>query len=528
MAILITGELVVLRFAMHNLSAVRAFVAGEGGWSKAQKDAALSLQQYALTHREENYTSFLDNLKLPDGDHRARMELLKANPDLGVVHEGFLAGKIHPDDIEPMVQLLRRFYWISYMARAIRAWTVADGLLAELRTEGALYHDLMANAFPDAQRAEQSLKRITSLNAELTQAEDEFSEALGEGSRWMERLVISLLFLAVLTVESIGLTLTFTTSRNISKSLRNLNGAAERIGRGQFEHPLEVDSQDELGRLTEDVNRMGVLLQKSYSDLESRVQARTIELTQMATENARLYEEAKAAIQARDDFMSIASHELRTPLTALYLQLQMAARASGETKTQEEDPRVARMLEGSLSGARRLASLVDELLDLTRLRAGKMILRREEADLTQLVREATAQLEPDARQAGVTIGTRLVEPIQGSFDPTRMGQVIMNLLTNGIKYGGGNPIEVSVERQGPSATIRVRDSGPGISPDHQARIFERFERATDDRSISGLGLGLYITRQIVEAHEGDISVTSQLGLGTEFVVHLPLQSEAGA
>jgi len=149
MAALILGELLTLRFAMYTLSAARAFVGGEGLWSKSQKNATVSLLRYDRTKDEVDFAAFLSFLEVPEGDHRARLELLKPVPDLEIVRAGFLQGHIHPDDIQPMVDLLRRFYWIQYLARAIEVWTQGDELLAKLKEAGLAYHAAPRRGTPE-------------------------------------------------------------------------------------------------------------------------------------------------------------------------------------------------------------------------------------------------------------------------------------------------------------------------------------------------------------------------------------------
>jgi hypothetical protein len=129
MACLIAGELLILRFAMHTLSAARAFVEGEGSWSKAQKNAIFALQRYGISHEEKDFQIFQDFLKVPEGDHLARIEMAKKNANSEVIRRGFLQGRVHPDDIEPMVALITRFYWISYLSRAIEQWTLGDVMM---------------------------------------------------------------------------------------------------------------------------------------------------------------------------------------------------------------------------------------------------------------------------------------------------------------------------------------------------------------------------------------------------------------
>src|SRR5580658_9774685 len=136
MATLIAVELLTLRFSLRQLSAVRAFVEGEALWSKAQKDATSRLERYTVTHDERDYDAFLKNLEIPAGDHQARIELQKPAPDLEVVRAGFLRGHNHPSDVDPMINLLRHFYWIGYIHQAIGHWMLGDLLLGELEEAG--------------------------------------------------------------------------------------------------------------------------------------------------------------------------------------------------------------------------------------------------------------------------------------------------------------------------------------------------------------------------------------------------------
>jgi signal transduction histidine kinase len=507
MAVLIAGELLTLRFSMGKLSAVRAFVGGEGSWSKAQKNAAFSLQRYAATHNEKDYDDFLEYLQIPLGDRQARLEILKADPDLGKIRQGFIQGHIHPDDVDPMVDLLRNFYWVKYLNQALQIWTQADSVLDRFRDAGGAYHEALTSRPPNLAKATEAGERLRNINRELTKIEEDFSYTLGEGSRWLERVVFSVLFLLVLTVESIGLTLTFRTSRHITRGLARLNEMTGRLGKGEFRHVLGQRSgaaiyADEIGTLTESIYTMGELLDRSYSDLEKRVAERTSEL--------------KVALEARDEFLSIASHELRTPLTVILLQLQQATRRSEEYTA---------VLEKPLRQAKKLTALIEELLDLTRIRAGKLKLMREEVDLKEILQEVISDFSQVAARSGNVISMHAPAGVIGFLDRTRMSQVVTNLISNAIKYGDGKPIEVTLHitnGENPLAVLSVRDQGLGIEPENQAIIFKRFERAERDSSISGLGLGLYITRQILDAHGGTVEVKSERGQGSIFTVTIPL------
>jgi PAS domain S-box-containing protein len=236
-------------------------------------------------------------------------------------------------------------------------------------------------------------------------------------------------------------------------------------------------------------------------------------------------EDLKRAVEARDEFMSIASHELRTPLSTLMLQLEMFQRTFAR---QGVDDATARRLESARRQTERLDRLVGDLLDVSRISAGRLALEREDVDLAELVRACVERMTEQATRAGSPVECRVAGGVRARCDRARVEQVITNLVSNAVKYGAGRPIVVDVAGETAHAIIRVRDQGIGIEPRAMPRIFERFERAVSGRKYGGLGIGLYITRQIVEAHGGSIDVTSQLGEGSEFTVRLPHQARAGA
>jgi len=240
------------------------------------------------------------------------------------------------------------------------------------------------------------------------------------------------------------------------------------------------------------------------------------------TDQVRGRERERDAIRLRDEFLSIASHELRTPLTPLRLQLQSTLKCldKGETGVAELRPR----LELALRQTVRIGILVTDLLEVSRITSGRLTLQREEMDLAESVRDVAERHEPEARNAGTTVQVQ-AEHVTGRWDRLRIEQVIANLLVNAIKYGGGRPVRLTVERADGAARLTVRDEGIGISTEDQERIFDRFERAVSVRSYGGMGLGLYITQQIVDAHGGRIQVQSTRGKGSTFTVDLPVLTE---
>lgn len=243
------------------------------------------------------------------------------------------------------------------------------------------------------------------------------------------------------------------------------------------------------------------------------------------TQRDEALRESREALQSRDEFFSIASHELKTPLTSLLLQLHLLSRqiprlgGGGELATKATNG-----VGNSIQQAQRLAKLVDELLDLTRIRLGKLSLSRAEVNICLLAREVFDRLAniPQRNRNPIAFHFEGPEEIRGMWDSVRLEQIFFNLLSNAQKYGEGAPVTMKVElADKDSVRVSVRDGGPGIPAHLQERIFERFERAAHDDKISGLGLGLYITRQIARAHGGDVTVRSAPGEGSDFVVTLP-------
>lgn len=237
----------------------------------------------------------------------------------------------------------------------------------------------------------------------------------------------------------------------------------------------------------------------------------------------RLVAELENTIRARDEFFSIASHELKTPTTSLKLQLELLERKI--RKERKESVPVTELLEKLIRSVRqtdRLAGLIENLLDVSRIRSKNLGLERENIDLSALVTETISRFLEQARVAGSTIVSHIPrQVINGELDRIRIEQVLTNLLSNAVKYGSGKGIEVSLSADENTATLTVQDHGIGISKEDQERIFGRFERAVTLKDFSGLGLGLYITQQIVQAHGGKIDVESTPGQGSKFTIRLP-------
>jgi signal transduction histidine kinase len=236
--------------------------------------------------------------------------------------------------------------------------------------------------------------------------------------------------------------------------------------------------------------------------------------------------ERRAAIGVRDEFISIASHELKTPLTALKLRVTAAIRTHAIPAPRDAavEQKLARSLVAAGSTTERLVILVDDLLDASRLTAGRLALHIEVVSLPELVNDVVGRLRDQAAEAGSPIETDTPEAIVGRWDRIRIEQIVTNLLSNAMKYGGGKPIRLSTRMANGRVRLDVKDAGPGISRADQARIFQAFERVSTSSRVGGLGLGLYIGRQIAVAHGGTLSVDSRPGQGATFTLELPVET----
>lgn len=239
--------------------------------------------------------------------------------------------------------------------------------------------------------------------------------------------------------------------------------------------------------------------------------------------------DAKTALEKsvndREDFMSIASHEFKTPLTTLKLQSQIRSRnllkADDNSFSREK---LSVMFDSDNVQYGKLNRLIDDMLDVSRIISGKLSMDLEVFDLASVIKETIKRNNEIFKFAECSIEVLSDKPIMVNMDRLRIEQVMTNLLTNAVRYGAGKPISVLITSNIDNVLITVKDNGIGIAEENLKRIFMRFERATAT-AMTGLGLGLYIVSQIIEAHQGLIKVTSNIGEGSEFTVSLPLAAE---
>jgi len=246
-------------------------------------------------------------------------------------------------------------------------------------------------------------------------------------------------------------------------------------------------------------------LHRLNAELEHRVLERTAAL--------------EHAVRSRDEFLSVASHELKTPITSLQLYVQ------GMVRAQSKGTLTAEQLNARLNRVQvqcgRLEKLINNLLDVSRADARVPVLQRESFDMSELVVDATERFAEEFARVGCQVTVDAREPIVGCWDRMRLEQAVTNLLQNAARYAPGSPVHIRVQSEGPWVRIVVRDGGPGIAEKDHARIFERFAQAGSEQFAGGFGLGLWIVKQVVEAHDGSVTLVSRPGAGATFTLMLP-------
>jgi len=309
----------------------------------------------------------------------------------------------------------------------------------------------------------------------------------------------------------------------VSAAGRELNYAFKGYESGavDFLHkPLDIHAVKSKVNVFVDLYRQSKAMKQQVEALEQSRREQEALLQQLQ----RTQGELEQAVRMRDDFMSIVAHEVRTPLNGLILETQLRkmhlARDNAAAFTLDK---MHAMVDRDERQIKSLIRLIEDMLDVSRIRTGKLSIRPSRFDLAQLVSNLLQNFAQQIEAAETTVSFEAESPVEGCWDEFRIEQVISNLLTNALRYGARSPIQVRVYRQGNHARVEVQDHGIGISEENQKRIFQQFERVSAKTVVAGLGLGLFISEQIVAAHGGFIVVESKINEGALFRVCLPLQ-----
>jgi len=310
----------------------------------------------------------------------------------------------------------------------------------------------------------------------------------------------------------------------VSAAGRELNYAFKgyETGAVDFMHkPLDTHAVRSKVSVFVDLYRNRKRMARQLEELERSRREQEVLLNQLRSTKAELED----AVRTRDDFMSIVSHELKTTLNTLILEVQLRRLQLGRNNLAAfSQEKLWQMVDKDQRQIQSLIRLIDDMLDVSRIRTGKLSIRPSDVDLGKLVASVVENFAPQMEASGCTLLFQRPEPIIGVWDEFRIEQVLANLLTNAMRYGAGKPVQVSVSATASDASIEVRDQGIGISQKSLERIFCQFERAEGSETSAGLGLGLFIAEQIVKAHKGRIQVESEEGKGALFRVLLPLNA----
>jgi len=514
MALLVTIELCTLWFSVSTLSSVRSFVNGEGLWSKAQKDAVYSLLIYSHSHNEKDYRAFRDYLKVPRGDNTTRLELQKPKPDLAIARQGFIDGRNHPDDVDGMINLLLRFHSISYINKAVIIWGQAEQTMEQVIAISDQVHRLILSGKESQDKIDKEINRAEILNRKLTLLEDDFSFTLGEGSRWLESVVLHLLLTLSLTIGTISILTTVIVSRGIQKGLKSIIDGAALIGHGILKTRVKVYSRDEIGVLATSFNQMTDTMEHYIGEL------RTTEET-LKKEKER----AEASEKAKQLFLANMSHEIRTPMNGIL----------GFAKLLEEalkDEELLEYIRIIIKSGDDLLVILNDILDFSRMEAGKIAFESIPFNLREVIRSIITMVKVKSEQKNLYVRYKVDKQIPELLlgDSVRLNQILLNLISNAIKFTGDGGITISVAyleeiENRLILQFAIKDTGIGIPTEKLEKIFESFEQAAADttRKFGGTGLGLSIVKQLVELQGGEVWVSSEPGTGSDFCFRMPFE-----
>lgn len=506
MAILVTIELFTLYFAVTTLSAVRSFVAGEGMWSKAEKDAAAALNEYARSHSEADYAAFKQYLKIPQGDRNSRLALLTPHPDLAKARQGLIDGRNHPDDINGMIKLVLRFHKVYYINKAFALWANAEPIIGQLTKISEELH-YKINSGASQKEIDRSLDNIKLLNKQLTEMEDGFSATLGEGARWLEDMVLKILLTLSVTIGTTSILITISVSNGIEKGLKAIINGAKFISKGNLSSRVEVYSQDEIG-----------LLANTFNQMTDRLEQNSHEINQQKKSLEQEKERVLASEKVKQLFLMNMSHEIRTPMNVVL----------GFAHLLEDSLIDAEQLEYTgmlIKAGNELLIVLNDILEFSKIESGDIVLETHPFSLNQMIYAILADMEPQALAKNIrlncVIDNRVPEVVLG--DKSRVNQILNKLLSNALKFTDRGEVMVTVQctanhLEYVDLEFSIKDTGIGIPFEKQEKIFDHFEQGSigTERRFGGTGLGLSIVKQLVKLLDGNISVNSTPGKGSEF------------
>ena len=580
--------------ALEIVNATRAYATGEGRYSKAQKIAVLNLHRYAASGLASDYQAFLAATVIPRGDRMARVALEQSPADTVSAAAGFLQGENHPDDVQGMIRLFHWFSWWQPFAAAAEDWREGDRLVEELLAQGARLDQAIAAGQLDLASRDALLREIDRVDHRLTELENNFSTHMGEAARGATALVVLGLGGATIMLWAIGMGFAYrllrrqlALDRRLGSSERRFRDYADVASDWYWEtdagHRITYLSErffaatgiapaDVVDRQAEDfikvhaVNGDGIdfpaalrehqpfrglrirsviwtdgstgywsLAGKPHFDADGGFlgyRGVGTDIT-MAVNDALTLREAKTraeeANRAKSEFLANMSHELRTPLNAI---LGFSEVIAGRLFGPQAIDRYADYASNINDSGRHLLSIIDDILDLSKIEAGYSELVESDVELDKVFQAARILFGDRFERSGLELRIRIPVPtIRLRADERKLTQTLVNLLSNALKFTppGGNVTLAAVAEADGGLAISVRDTGIGIAPELIETALSPFGQieSTFSRQHHGTGLGLSLAKSLIELHGGTLALESVLGAGTAVTVRLPKERVAG-
>ena len=585
--VLLVVSLIASWQAIDLVNATRAYAVGEGRYSKAQKMAVLDLYRYANSQNKKDFETFLQDIRVPLGDRAARIALSQAAPDVGSARSALLQGQNHPRDIDGLVSLFLRFYWWKPFAAAVEDWRIADEQVQALIGEGRILHSRITAGTLDGRARLVALKRIEALDASITDRENTFSSHMGEASRLATTLVVWGLGLSTVLLWAIGIAFAVRLLRRqlaldsqLASSESRFRDYAEvasdwyweidadgaityvsdrfqRLANSSVESILGTSGIDIIRERSDDPVRRdeclaaiaerrpfrGLSLRFAIAGADGAYYAISgkptfspdgafrgyrgigTDITSQVNDAHALRdakERAEVANHAKSEFLANMSHELRTPLNAILGFSDIIRQQMFGTGKMERYSDYANDIHNS--GAH-LLSIINDILDLSKIEVGQTSLQEEERPLDAMVNEVRALAGERVAGPRAALEVVLPEPVPRLLvDPRKFRQILVNLLSNAFKFtphDGQVVLDAAIEAGG--IAIRVRDSGIGIAPGDLETVLTPFGQVESafSRRHHGTGLGLPLAKSLAELHGGTLTLESTLNEGTCVTIRLP-------
>ncbi len=494
--IIVSIELIALKFSLDSLAAVRSYLSGESRWAKAQKSAVNALYMYVITNDKKFYQQFNEQTKIIVAMEKARLEMQKPDFSYKQAENYFLEGLAPPQDVYHLISWYRSFSTHSLFAPAVANWKKGDELFLQVISEGQIIHDDLQQGPLDFKKRAETLASIYDLDQKLTKVEKNFVMQLQEVALLAERFFRGILY-GILAISFFAIYCALIYGRYVTRWLSEFVNVATRVGEGDFNQKVVVGSDDEFGKVSNALNLM-------IASLKSQTNER------LSAEHASL---------AKNIFLANMSHEIRTPLNSILGFSELLRDANLEANEREQYAGIIQRTGTSLM------SIIRDILDIARIEAEQISIELSVFSIEQLLVDIKELLRLRCEEKGIELIFEKQEPIAQNIrsDLTRVRQILLNVLGNAIKFTDKGFIYLRYYVVNDVLVFNIQDTGTGISPDQMSSLFRPFSQGDSSvrKRYGGTGLGLMISKRLAQLLGGDVSlVQSVLGEGSIFEVRI--------